>query len=247
MEKSALNAIAANQRREKQLILARSLLSRCLGFKECRPQTLDTLMASSSLRLLSKGEVLAYHHQAFDYLCLVVEGSLEASILRHDGHRHLVHFLQPGDLVGVINLIDLQGQVNDLASRFAETLVLLIPGDPVRLLREKSPDLSRAFELQMAFRSRLLYERLSSDSSLSFEARLARLLLTLAQLYGLERPEGILLDVRISQADLADWLGVSRQRVNIAAQILKSEGLISMSYSSIVVTNLSALKLRSVR
>ncbi len=246
MEKSALTAINTNQHREKLLILARSLLTRCLGFKDCQPETLDGLMSIASLRLLSKGEVLAHHHQAFDFLCLVVEGSLEASLLRADGHRHLIHFLQPGDLVGVINLIDRQGQVNDLASRFAETSVLLIPGDPVRTLRAKSPDLSYAFEIQMAFRSRLLYERLVSDSSLSFESRLTRLLLTLVNLYGLERPEGILLDVRISQADLADWLGVSRQRVNLAVQLLKSEALIEMSYSSIVVTDISALKLRSI-
>jgi CRP-like cAMP-binding protein len=242
-----LNNLHDDSKRTKQLKLARSLLERCLGFKECLPETIDALLNEANLKSLSKGEVLAHHNQHFDFLCLVVEGSLESSIVRDDGHRHLVHFLQPGDLVGVINLIDMQGQINNLASRFAGTTLLLIPGTPVRLLKKNAPDLSHALEMQMAFRSRLLYARLASDTSISFEARLARLLLTLANLYGLERSEGILLDVRISQEDLGDWLGVSRQRVNIATQLLKNEGLIDMSYSSITITRMDELKKRASR
>jgi CRP/FNR family cyclic AMP-dependent transcriptional regulator len=246
MQESIEAPINSLQRREKQTILARSLIGRSLGFKDCHPETLDALMSQSVLRWLAKGETLAKHGDEFDCLCLVVEGSIEVSILRHDGHRHLIHFLQPGDTVGFINMIDRQGQVNDLVSRFSDTAVLLVSGDEIRRLRTSNPDLRAAFEIQMAFRSRLLYERLAADASLTLEARLAKLLLTLATLYGLDRPEGILLDVRISQADLADWLGVSRQRINLAAQLMKSEGLLSMSYSSIIVTNLPGLKARAV-
>lgn len=232
-------------RREKLLILARSLISRSLGFNNCQPETLDSLMELASLRWLAKGEMLAKQGDEFDCLCLVVEGSIEVSILRNDGHRHLIHFLQPGDAAGFINMIDGQGQVNDLISRFTDTVVLLVPGDDIRQLRLANPDLSAAFEIQLAFRSRLLYERLSADSSLPLETRLCKLVLTLVNLYGLNRPDGILLDVRISQADLADWLGVSRQRINLAAQLMKSEGLMRMNYSSIIVTDLPGLQARA--
>ncbi len=233
-------------RREKLLILARSLIGRSLGFKDCRPETLDALMQLATLRWLARGEMLAKRGDEFDCLCLVLEGSIEVSILRHDGHRHLIHFLQPGDVVGYINMIDGQGQVNDLVSRFTDTAILLVPGHDIRQLRLANPDLRDAFEIQMAFRSRLLYERLAADASLPLEARLCKLLLTLVKLYGLNRPEGILLDVRISQADLADWLGVSRQRINLAAQLMKSEGLLRMSYSSIIVIDLPGLQARAM-
>ena len=71
------------------------------------------------------------------------------------------------------------------------------------------------------------------------------LLLTLTQLHGHVRADGILLDVKISQADLADWLGVSRQRVNLAIQQLKSEALINLSYSSILITDTTGLTARA--
>ena len=152
------------------------------------------------------------------------------------GHRHVI---------GIISMIDRLGNVNDLWGREAGTTLLQIPGDLIRSMKADDPALQRAFELQLAFRSRLLYERLAADQSMTLEARLARLLVTLAGLYGLPRPEGVLLSVRISQFDLADWLGVSRQRINFAVQILKEEGLILSRYSSITVVDLARLTARA--
>lgn len=231
-------------KRDKFLLLARSFFNRALGFKECNTETIEELIKHASIRTLTKGEVMAQRGDMFDCFCLIIEGSLEASIVRKNGHRHLIHFLQPGDLVGLINVLDKQGLVNDLISRFAGTIVILFPGDLIRSMRKNYPDLASAIEEQIVFRSRLLYERLASDQSITLENRLVKLFLTLSGLYGLKREDGILLDVRISQADLADWLGVSRQRINTATQTLKAEGLISLGYSSIVLTNLNGLKNR---
>jgi CRP-like cAMP-binding protein len=225
--------------------MARLLLGRSMGFGECLPQTLDQIVAGSKLHHLGKGETLIRTGQAFDCLGLVVEGSLENSRVRADGHRHLIHFLRPGDVAGLMCLVDGQPHSNDLTARVNETIVLVTPGSLIRELRPLDMQLGRAFELQLAFRSRLLYERLSADHSMPLEARLARLLLTLTQLHGHVRPDGILLDVKISQADLADWLGVSRQRVNLAIQQLKSEALINLSYSSILITDTTGLTARA--
>jgi CRP/FNR family cyclic AMP-dependent transcriptional regulator len=235
----------SHNRRDSHFILARSLLGRAIGFKLCEPATLDAFVSEAFTKVLSKAEILAHHGDKFDCICLVLEGSLEVSNLRRDGHRHLIHFMQPGDLLGFINMLDGQGLVNDLISRVADTTVFVVTGDRVRSLRQKYPDLSTAIEMQIAFRSRLLYERLAADPSMPLENRLAKLLLTLANLYGLQREDGMLLDVRISQADLADWLGVSRQRINSATQLLKQEGLLNLGYSSIVIKDIEALKQRT--
>ena len=115
--------------------------------------------------------------------------------------------------------------------------MLLIPGETIRSLRELDPALTRAFERQLAFRSRMLYERLASDPSMQLELRLARLLQTLSVIYGLKRPEGVLLQMKIAQSDLGDWLGVSRQRANFAVQQLRKDGLIELRYSTITITD----------
>jgi CRP/FNR family transcriptional regulator, cyclic AMP receptor protein len=216
---------------------ARLLLSHALGFRDCAPSTLDTFVEKGAIKKLNKGEVLTQHGSPFKWLCLVVRGNIETSVVRQDGHRHLVGVLQAGDLAGLVGLIDDLGHVNDLISRSSDTTVLLIPAAVINELRSHDSNLGRAFELQLAFRSRLLYERLSADPSMPVELRLARLILTLAGLYGTKVESGTRIDINISQVDLADWLGVSRQRVNLAVQQLKANDLISLNYSEITVTN----------
>ncbi len=225
-------------------LLARRLLGNAVGFRDCAAGTLDAMVAGGTIRLLGKGELLASRGDHFDKLCIVVQGSLETSLLRRDGHRHLISFLQPGDTAGMISLIDGLGHVNDLRGRSDRTMVLLIPGTQVRQLRAQDAALGMAFERQLAFRSRLLYERLAADPSLSLESRLASLLTTLAALYGLKRADGVLVSMKISQADLADWLGVSRQSINLAMQQLRKEKLIRAPYSTIVITDPHSLARR---
>lgn len=212
-----------------------------MGFRECRSTTLDELVAAGRLRTLGKGETLVRRGEPFDMLCLVVTGALEVSLLRHDGHRHLISFLQPGDLAGMICLLDGLGHVNNLAARTAQTTVLLMPGDSVRRLRERDLALRIGIELQLAFRSRLLYEHLAADASQPVVGRLAGLLQTLVGLYGIEGPEGVRLDMKISQTDLADWLGVTRQRINAAIRQLQRDGLLRLSYSRITILDRAAL------
>jgi len=223
---------------------ARGLLGAALGFRDCRPETLDALIDAGHARALGKGELFLSQGEPFNMLCLVVEGSVEVSLLRHDGRRHLISFLQPGDLVGLMCLIDGQGHVNDLRARHA-TSVWLVPGDVVDRLRGQDPALGQAFERQLVFRSRMLYERLSADPSMPLDQRLARLLHLLSGLYGRPQDGALQLDMKVSQADLADWLGVSRQRINFVIQQLERDGLISLRYSAITITNPPGLALRS--
>ena len=144
----------------------------------------------------------------------------------------------------MIGMIDGLGHVNDLRGREARTTVLLVPGALVQQLRTQDPALGQAFELQLAFRSRLLYERLAADPSVPLESRLASLLTTLAALYGVKRPDGVLVSMKISQSDLADWLGVSRQSINLAMQQLRTEKLIQAQYSTITITDPARLAAR---
>jgi len=151
--------------------------------------------------------------------------------------------MQPGDVVGIISMLDGLGHINDLIARGANTLVLRIPGPAVRELRQSDPNLGRAFEMQLAFRSRLLHERLAADSGMPIEARVARLLVALSSLYGEPSSEGLTLKIKISQEDLGDWLGVSRQGINTVLKALTAKGLLKVSYSRLTIVNSDGLRM----
>lgn len=222
-------------------VQARTLIGNSLGFRDCQVTSLDALVSAGSVRTLGKGQVLVHRGDPFDTLCLVVRGSLETRIMHADGHRHLISFLQPGDIAGLISVLDRLGHMNDLVAREAGTAVLLMPGPLVRELREVDHLIGRAFEMQLAFRSRLLHDRLAADPAMALDARLARLLLLLARLHGQQRPDGLLLTIKIAQTDLADWLGASRQSVNAALQTLRQKDLIRMTYSTVTLVDFARL------
>lgn len=221
--------------------LARALLGRAPGFRDCPPATLDLLVKAGDLRELHKGEYLTRRGGSFDGLALVLTGAIESSFTHRNGHRQLVGYLRPGDIAGFIGLLDPLGHVCDLVACHA-CQVLMLPKHRLLPLRAQHSELVQACEAQLASRSRILYERLSADPSLPVEVRLARLLLSLASLYGLPRGNGILLDVRLPQSDMADFLGVSRQRINTALRHLQGQGCIATSYSRVVITDTQALQ-----
>ena len=97
----------------------------------------------------------------------------------------------------------------------------------------------------MAYRSRLLHERLMGDASMQLDVRLARVLHMLATLSGRKQTDGVKLVLKMSQADIGNFLGVSRQRANVAAHLLKKKGLILLQYSEITIVDPEGLAWRA--
>lgn len=220
--------------------LALGIIGRVAWLRDCRPQTLQEMVECGSIRHYGKGERVAQCDEPFDFLGLLVKGSLEVSLTRAWGHRHLLGLMQPGDLIGLVPAVDGRGHVNDLWTRGPATL-LLVPGDDLRRLRDADRMLARALEQHLAFRCRVLFERLVADPGLSLEGRLCSLLLTLGTLYGVPRGDGFDLEMKLSQSDMADWLGVSRQRINFVVKRLEADGLIGSRYYAVTVSDRARL------
>jgi CRP-like cAMP-binding protein len=94
---------------------------------------------------------------------------------------------------------------------------------------------------------RLFCERIRWASDLVEEsalllpsARLAKRLLSLALSHGRKTEEGI--EFRISQSELAKFLGMSRQNVNEKLQIWKANGWVALARARLVITDPAALK-----
>jgi CRP-like cAMP-binding protein len=225
--------------------IAATLLRQALGFCRCEPQAIEELVAAGHVVPLRRGDFLVRRGEPFDKLCLVVEGSLEAGVSHQDGRRHLVAYLQAGDVSGLISLWYGLPHATDLVAREAPTRVLLVGGKDLRLLRDRYPSIARAMEVQMAHRSRLLHERLMSDTSMSLDVRLARVLHMLATISGRKHCDGVKPVLKMSQAEIGNFLGVSRQRANFAVQLLRKDGLILLQYSEITIVDPEGLARRA--
>jgi len=220
---------------------ARQFLAVTYGFDKCPAETLEALVAGGTLRSFDADEVLLRQGEAFDMLCVVLQGAFNFCQLRPDGQRNMLSVQCPGDTVGYVPLVDGSLYPYDILARADGSQMLLIPGAHVRSLRQQHPGIGQAIEMQLAVRVRLAFAKLSREARQPIDVRLAGTLLIWARRYGVPRDGATVIEHKISQEDFADILGASRQRVNFAIRELKKAGLADFRYARIVIPDLARL------
>jgi CRP-like cAMP-binding protein len=99
---------------------------------------------------------------------------------------------------------------------------------------------------------RVLSERLRAADELRLglaispaEQRLARGLLALAAAHGRVTDDGVRVAAALSQADLAAYVGLSREAVNQALRTLREDGLVATARRSVTILDLDGLRARA--
>lgn len=175
---------------------------------------------------------------------LILKGTVCVQAEQEDGTRVILAFLGPGDTVGEMSPIDSTGRSATVTTREACELLWLDRAEFLRCLTAM-PALS--FALLGSFSSRL---RLANDrvqilaSGLDVLGRLARQLGAMTEAYGVPLENGATrIDVRLTQSDLADVIGASRERVNKALGVLRRSSLVRVDPGfRIVVLDREALR-----
>ncbi|MEJ8859558.1 Crp/Fnr family transcriptional regulator [Variovorax robiniae] len=172
---------------------------------------------------------------------MLVQGALHASIEAETGRRHLLTFVPPGMMVGLLPCMDDGRMVHDTVARIP-SVVLKMAADVVRHQRNTVPSLRVAFDVQLAWRARGLYDMVAEQMLHSLRQRLSQQLVQLVTSFGKRRGREWEIVLRLPQADLADLLGASRQSINIELRALEKMALIRIRNSHIDVLDLAALR-----
>ena len=228
------------------LPLVRAMLGRAVGFRDCEPEALDALLRAGQLRTLGRGEYAVRRGDPARSAWLLVRGLVEGSITHSDGQRHLLGLLVPGDFFSLMGVVDDNGSEYDVSAREA-SVAFVVPFPRLRELRSQFPSMMSACEKQFVFRARLFQKRLAVDPGVSLDTRVASMLQLLSTVYGSPCAEGIEFSVKLTQTDMADWLGLSRQRMNFVLKQLEAEGLIQLEYASLRILNPAGLAARADR
>lgn len=84
-------------------------------------------------------------------------------------------------------------------------------------------------------RLRNMFEVVADINTLSLKSRCAKKVLQLTRAYGLSRPTGTELGIKLGQLEWAQLLGASRQRVNQALKSLERDGAVRIERVSLFV------------
>jgi len=167
----------------------------------------------------------------------VIAGRLLISTSSLEGRDLHLNVVEQGEVVGEIAFLD--GGMRTATGRAAEAVTCFeIDRAPFFRLLERSPQLS-VHLLQLVCRRVRWMTRLVADSAfLSVPQRLATRMLDLARpsASGTESAE-----IRISQAELAEFLGISRQVVNSYLRAWQRDGRVELARGKILIKDLSRL------
>ena len=204
-------------------------------FRGLSLEVLESITTLCRIRRYGRGELVFAEGDPGLKLYGVIEGRLIITAGSPQGSELHLNVATPGEIIGEIAFLD--GGTRTATARAAEPTTCFELDRPAFFtLLEKCPELSTHL-LQLVCRRVREMTKLAADSAfLSVSERLAARLRSLAT----PRPDGRA-EVRISQAELADFLGVSRQVVNGYLQIWKRDGILDLARGAIRIKNLGAL------
>src|SRR5690606_5882904 len=224
------------------VLTAAAVLRRNYMFRGLPEPTLRRIAALAGRKLYRKGSVIFSQGDSGDALYGVASGRVRISASGAGGREVFLNIMEPGDTFGEIAVMDGLPRTAGATALEHTTLIVLKRAHSLGLV-ERAPKL--AIHLLKLRRQRLRWtsELVEETAFLSRPARLAKRLLTLAQLHG--RPasgDGETLEMRISQAELAHFLGISRQIVNQHLGEWAKSGWVKLGRGRIVVADPAALE-----
>ena len=218
---------------------ASTIIERNGLFRGLERSTIDRIAGLATRRSYKADSVVFMRGDPGDALYGVVTGRVRISASAARGKEISLNVMDPGDAFGEIALLDGQPRTA-AATTLAPTELIVIRRDQFLELLQREPKLAVHLIELLCKRVRWTSEQMEDSSLLAAPARIAKRVLGLAATQGRPTPAGP--QLKISQEQLAQFLGLSRQIVNKHLQTWKRKGWISLGRGSIVVANDKALR-----
>ena len=218
---------------------ATAILSSNALFRGLPTDALKRIAALGSLRLFRKGATIFAQGDPGDALYAIASGRVRISATADDGRVAFLNIMEPGDSFGEIAVMDGLPRTAGATALDECRLVVIRRADFLALLEEE-PGLAIQVLKLLCARLRWISELVEESTFLPGAARLGKRLLTLGAMHGKLR-EDDRLELRISQAELAHFSGVSRQIVNQTLTEWRQKGWVELGRGRVVVIERDAL------
>ncbi len=201
-------------------------LSQCRLFKGVDASVCDFVMRASPVVRLLVGHRLFERGDKGGLLYVVLKGRLEVSAIAESGRKISLNLLPAGECIGEISMFD---DFPRSASVVAQEETVLQPISKATFIAASTQSTALALNMIdiLCERFRWASNSVEDFAILSLERRLARRLLLLDERFSNQRGE-----TSMTQHDLADFAGASREATNKVLMQWKAVGLIDVRRGS---------------
>jgi CRP-like cAMP-binding protein len=232
------NREVVSTRAAKPFTLDSSALLGAPWAKQLTPELRRRVVAEAVVQKAHKGAFVCREGDPVAYWIGVLEGLVKIATSSGEGKTISFTGIPAGGWFGEGSLLKNElRRYSGVALR--ESIVAYVPRDTFMLLLDSSVTFNRFLLIQLNERLGQFIAMVQHDRLLRPEARLAT---ELAALFNPLLYPGNRANLPISQEELANLVGLSRQRVNMALKRLEQEKLVRMHYRDLTILDLEGLK-----
>ncbi|WP_098456521.1 Crp/Fnr family transcriptional regulator [Sanguibacter antarcticus] len=203
-----------------------------------------SLLASMKKVELSRGDVLFDEGQPGDRLYIIREGKIKLGRRSGDGRENLLAVLGPGEMFGELSLFD-PGPRSLGASAVSDSVLYELEHSALITALEENPGVAKHLLTALARRLRRTNEALADLVFSDVPGRVAKALLDLSKRFGEPVEEGIRVAHDLTQEELAQLVGASRETVNKALADFAGRGWVRREGRAVVLLDVDRLERRA--
>jgi CRP/FNR family transcriptional regulator len=206
--------------------------------------TAAVLASALTTRAVVRGHVVFSEGDTGDRLFIVIEGKVKISRAANDGRENLLTVLGPGEMFGELSLFD-PGSRTATATAVTESTLASLDHDDLRPLLLDQPAVAVQLLRALAQRLRRTNEAMADLVFSDVPGRVAKALLDLAEKFGDDESDGVRVRHDLTQEELAQLVGASRETVNKALADFASRGWLRLEGKSVVILDRERLARRA--
>jgi CRP/FNR family cyclic AMP-dependent transcriptional regulator len=193
---------------------------------------------------LSRGEHLFQEGQDGDRLFVVLDGKMKLTRAAVDGRENLLGVLGPGEMFGELSLFDPRPRTSS-ASAVTDATLAALGHDALRRMLQDHPEVSLHMLQALARRLRRANDVVADLVFTDVPGRVAKNLLDLADRFGEQEKDGLHVHHDLTQEELAQLVGASRETVNKALADFAARGWLQISARSVLILDVDRLRKRA--
>ncbi|HEX3705512.1 MAG TPA: Crp/Fnr family transcriptional regulator [Mycobacteriales bacterium] len=203
-----------------------------------------TLEKMLTTRSVGRGHIVFSEGDTGDRLFIVLDGKVKITRASADGRENLIAVLGASEMFGELSLFD-PGPRTASVSAITDSTLASLDHDDLRPLLLERPGVAVELLQALAQRLRRTNEAMADLVFTDVPGRVAKALLDLAEKFGVVEADGTRVRHDLTQEELAQLVGASRETVNKALSEFAHRGWLRIEGRSVLLLDSERLSRRA--
>jgi len=222
----------------------RDLLAKVSLFSGLSPEELGKLVEVSHTKRVKARQEVFHKGDTGSQVYAIMSGKVRCVAPSADGKEVVFDIMNPGEVFGEMALLD-GGERSASIEAIEDCELLVLDRRDFLPFVERHPKVAIKLLEAMTARVRNVSELVEDTLFLNLPSRLAKKLLSLAETYGTDGPDGVRIDLKLSQQELGNLVGTTRESINKQIKVWEEQGLIERARGFITLVKRDELEARA--